>query len=146
MDLTGLVIATVALTGLMTVLGGRYRTRPSTVYFVVDATETVSSIFDDVRKQVQIAASAIRSDSRIGLRVYGGDETSNSACQDSRQLLKPSAYQEAQGQLDLALKGITAGGHSSMTGAMLEAFANDLQEESQPVRLILSDVWHRPVV
>ena len=135
--LTGLVIATVVMTGLVTVLGGRYRTRPSTTYFVVDATAAVSSTFDDVRQNVQIAASAIPSDSRTGLRVYGGDETSNSTCQDSRQLLKPSAYQEAQGQLDLALRGISPAGHSSLTGAMLEAIVNDLQEENRPVRLIL---------
>lgn len=132
-----LVIGLIVVFGLLIILRGKYRTEPSTMYFVVDATDKMQPIFDEVRKQVQVAANEVREDSRIGLRVYGGDNNGVATCQDSRQLLKPSEYPEAQKLLDLVLVGVKPHSHSSMTGAILDALLSDLQKEDRPAKLIL---------
>lgn len=96
---TALVVSLVVLSGLAILIVDGYH-EPKTIYFVVDATEKIQPLFDQVRTQIQIAASLLREDSRIGLRVYGGDGSATSDCQDSRQLLEPSEYPQARKVLD----------------------------------------------
>lgn len=132
-----LVAGAIVVAGIAAVLSGGARPEPVAAYFIVDATEKMRPIFGDVRAQVAIAASALPGGSRIGLRAYGGDPASSATCQDSRQLLKLSDDAQSRQQLDSALAGLTPAGHSSLTGAALEALFTDVQAEQRPVKLFV---------
>jgi hypothetical protein len=128
----------IILLGIIVILSGNFLKGPYTFYFVVDATDKMIPIFDDVQEQVQLAAVEVKDNSRIGLRVYGGDITQNSlACQDSKILMEIHNYPQAQSLLDNVLKGVEPGGHSSLTGAVLESLFSDIKEEKRPVKLVL---------
>ena len=135
--IAALITGAIVINALAVLFSGSFRNQPTTIYFVVDATENMQPIFTSVREQVQKAASTVRNDSRIGLRVYGGENNSDSLCQDSQQILVPSEYPKAQSLLDRVLAGVQPVGHSSMTGAVLEALFSDIQMEERPVKLIL---------
>jgi hypothetical protein len=124
--------------GLFTILSGQYRSKSLTVYFVIDATEKMQPIFNSVLTQVNIASSGLDDNARIGFRVFGGDSGGSENCQESKQLLAPTTFENKKDVLHTTLTKIIPQGHSSMTGAILQTLLFDLEKESsRSVRLIL---------
>lgn len=133
--LAGLVTAAVVLAaGIAWVAAIQ---RPSTLYFVVDATEQMKPVFGEVRTHIQAAVPTTLSRARVGLRVYGGQVSGGEGCRDTKQLIEPAIYQDLATRLDSALSTVEPSGYGSLTVAVLETVYSDLVEMEGPVRLVV---------
>ncbi|MDQ2809906.1 MAG: effector-associated domain EAD1-containing protein [Chloroflexota bacterium] len=110
--------------------------QPSTVYYVIDATDQMAPLFASVRTYVQAAAASASPHTQIGLRVYGG-ENSTSDCQDTEQILPPRMYPDIESTLDSSLTQIHPGGQSSLTAAVLAAIQDDISKLDGSTKLII---------
>lgn len=109
---------------------------PPTVYFVIDATAKMLPIFSDVRKAVQLSTSAVRKNSWVGLRVYGGNVSDFDDCQDTKQLIAPNLYDDASTKLDTVLADIVPNGQGSLTASVLDAL-DDISQQKRPAKLVV---------
>jgi hypothetical protein len=133
--LTGLATASVVLVAGLAYVAATQR--PSTIYFVVDATEQISPVFNEVRTHIQAAAPTTLSSARVGLRIYGSQLSGVEGCRDTTQLIEPAIYKDLANRLDSALSTVHPSGYGSLTVAVLETVYTDLAEIEGPVRLIV---------
>ena len=135
---TAVICIAIIAFGLIVVFSGSFRSKPLTLYFVIDATEKMSPIFNTVQTQVQAVTTGLNGDTRIGLRVFGGGVGQPDSCQASRQMVAAVPYTTGTDLVVSSLSETIPQGHSSMTGAILQALLFDLQNENgRTVRLIL---------
>ncbi len=135
---TGVISITIIIFGLIVIFSGNFRSKPLTLYFVIDATEKMAIHFNNVQTQVQIATSGLNGDTRIGLRVFGGEAGNLNNCQDSYQAVASMPYEEGRALLASSLNDVTPQGHSSITGAILKTLLFDLKKETRrSVRVII---------
>lgn len=107
-----------------------------TAYFIVDATAHQQyAKYDDLRTALRISAAPFSSNTRIGLRVYGGDSSRGQDCTNTRQLIKPYVYSDAPGEIESVLSHVPAQGRGSLADAVLTAISSDLAGESGTVRI-----------
>ena len=111
--------------------------KPPTVHFLVDATQNTQPFFDAVRKQVLLTSAAIPTSSKVGLRIYGGQQSGTVGCQDTILLIKPDTYDDLPGRLDSSLASVSPSGSGSLTIAILDALLGDLSNQKDPRRLIV---------
>jgi hypothetical protein len=111
--------------------------KPPTVYYVIDATEKMAPLFDEVLDLVQMTISTMPNKAKIGLRVYGGQLSGVTGCSDTKQLLKLNTYENISATLDTALLPIEPRGNGGLTGAMLETLYGDLAKETEPIRILI---------
>lgn len=131
------ILATILATGtiiLGVILSFVYNTlRPPTTYFLVDATDSMKPLFNEVSAEV---TKSIIPNSRIGLRVYGGNISDVSGCGDNQQLIDPDIYSNPGAELQSRLSLIQPSGHSSLVEAVLAAL-HDLSSHDEPIKLTI---------
>src|SRR5439155_2457707 len=112
------ILAAILATGtiiLGVILSFVYNTlRPPTTYFLVDATVNMKPLFNDVSTEV---IKSIIPNSRIGLRVYGGNISDVTGCGDNQLLIDPGVYAKPGAELESRLSLIQHSGHSSLVEA-----------------------------
>lgn len=129
-----LVILVTGTIVLATTLSWVYATlRPPTTYFLIDATEKMKPLFEDVRTQVGIA---VVPNAKIGLGIYGDNISEGTGCGTTRQLIEPNVYRDSRRKLETSLSTIKPGGHSSLISAVFDTLKG-LAKHDEPIKLVV---------
>ena len=129
-----LVILVTGTIALATILSSVYATlRPPMTYFLVDATNEMKPLFEDVRTQVGIAVAP---NDKVGLSIYSGNMDASTECGNTRQLIEPGTYRDPGTELETSLSAIKPGGQSSLRGAVLQTLKN-LAAYDEPIQLVI---------
>jgi hypothetical protein len=70
-----------------------------TVYFIVDASENMQGLFQEIRPRIKLRASSVPDRFDIGLAIFGGSISGQSGCEDFVQLVAPSPKNESLSQI-----------------------------------------------
>jgi uncharacterized membrane protein YeaQ/YmgE (transglycosylase-associated protein family) len=132
--LTGIVIL---VTGLAWRSIVEFPPKPPSVYYIIDATDRMAPLFDEVLKLTQETTVSMADNARVGLRIYGGQLSDRSGCRDTTQLLELNTYEDVSTTLDAVLRPVKPQGNGALTGAVLETLYEDLAEETDVVRLVI---------
>ena len=111
--------------------------RPNTIYFVVDATDKMVPVYDQMKNFVTAIPLGSSNRTYYGLRVYGGQGSNELRCSNTSQLLKPVNDEDLSFKLDEALSSIQPGGKGSLTQAVFQAIAEDLSEVTSELTLFI---------
>lgn len=131
---TGMVIIILVLAWRNVIV---FPPEPPTVYYIIDATEKMAPLFDEVLDLAQATIVGMPDKARVGLRVYGGQLSEIAGCRDSTQLLELNTYEHVSAILNAVLTPIQPRGNGGLTGAVLETLYDDLAEETDPIRLLI---------
>jgi hypothetical protein len=112
-------------------------TPPPTYFVVIDATAAMAAEFADVRAYMGRALTQVPRRAQVGLRVYGGESTSNSECSQSELLIPPSPASSIPTSIDPLLARIHPAGDASLTRAVLTAGTQDLTQVRGSKHLIV---------
>ena len=112
-------------------------TRPPTVYLLFDATAKTEPYYNSVIQKIIETTEVQPLNSKGGLRVYGGNLSGKSDCNDTTQLIEPIPMKDYGEEINNILGSVTPSGHASLTIAVLEALKNDLKQYRGPIKLIV---------
>lgn len=112
-------------------------TRPPTVYLVFDATAKTEPYFASVVQKIIETTEVQPPNSKGGLRVYGGNLSGNSNCNDTKQLIEPISIKDYGEEVNTVLGTVKPQGQASLTVAVLEALKYDLKQYRGPIKLIV---------
>mgnify|MGYP000867401779 FL=1 len=129
--LSVIIIQSVALTWLYV------DTRPPTVYLLFDATARTEPNYSSIVQKIIETTEVQPPNSKGGLRVYGGNLSGQSDCNDTTQLIKPIPIEKYGEEINKVLSSVTPNGHASLTIAVLETLKNDLKQYRGPIKLIV---------
>ncbi len=128
-------------------VGAYYWLQPApslaTWQFVIDASEGMNQTIND-RTKMEIARAALAKELQIlpgnvnaGLRVFGGGQSGNEPCQDTKLLVEPATGQGAR--LANTLAGVAPSGQAPLTEAIVKAIGDfDLTRDTKNTLIVIS--------
>lgn len=111
--------------------------QPSTIYLVFDATEAASDDFPELLEKTVFAAQVQDPQSLGGLRIYGGQQSGQVNCSDTKQLIVPVEAKDFKQELFDAFDKFDPKGNASLTIAVLKALTDDLEMYRGPIKLVV---------
>jgi len=120
---------------------------PRTIYFVVDASEQMEGLLNDVQGRVELKTMTIPRLVETGLTVFGGRLSGKNDCDDSTEQVAPMPKEKSVPEIIDALNSLTKirpGGFGGMQNALTQVLGNFANREGQQeIIVITGGIDHR---